>query len=224
MKLNCIQQRRLLNHPNPVQNPLVLLGRGALVVALALFVAIGAGCKSTMPKPSGFLSTYANLVKVDDSTWRYMDKEKLGKCQKFMIGSVVVLVKDFDGAPLTKEEQQAAANRFREDIVKALTGHCELVKEKAPDVAEIRAAITAAYPVGNAFALGVEGEILDLSTGQQLAAVQKFRTGAPQPSGGPPSLDTTTSRRFWDQLSAKATMEQFADQLRNAIETSRQAK
>lgn len=196
-----------------------ILATFSVCANLALAALVGAGCQSVAPKTSGFLSSDRNLVKVNDSTWRYVDAGRLAAYDTFTISAVKVLVKDYDGAPLTPEQQQQAGERFHQALVKALTGHCQLVQQPAANAAEIRVAITAAYPVGPSFALGLEGEILG-AAGQQLAALREFQAGNPQPTGGPLSLDTEQSRRFWDRLSATSTMERFANQMREIIETS----
>jgi hypothetical protein len=202
-----------------MQTAASILIKSTLCVTLALAASLGAGCQSTAPKPSGFLSNYGNLVKVSDSSWRYVDAGRLAACDKFTTATVKVLVKDYAVAPLTSEEQQQAADRLRQALAKALAGRCQLVSQPGPNTAEIRAAITAAYPVGTSFTLGLEGEIVDAS-GQQLAALREFQAGSPQPTGGPVSLDTSLNRRFWDRVSAISIMEDFAGQMAGLIESS----
>jgi hypothetical protein len=195
------------------------LGKISAGTLLALLTLAGAGCQST-PKPSGFLSSYQHLTKLNDSTWRYVDSARLGACERFHLGAVEVLVTQYQGAALTPEERQKAAERFRQMLVKGLSGHCQLVDQPGPGIAEIRAAITAAYPVGPSFALGLESEIMD-GSGQQVAALREFQAGSAQPTGGPPSLDAELNRWFWDRVSATTTMEEFAGQLRMLIENAR---
>jgi hypothetical protein len=129
-----------------------------------------------------------------------------------------VLVKSYNSAPLSSAQQEQAANRFREIIAKALAGHCELVDKPSGKTAEIRAAITVAYPVGASLTLGLEGEIIDAFSGQQLAAVMKYQAGPPQLQGGPPDLSNDAlGGGWWNQHSAVWIMEQWADQLRKAM-------
>jgi hypothetical protein len=192
------------------------LERITLCTALALAATLLGGC--AMPKPSGFLGSYSHLTRANDSTWRYVDTARLATYDKYMIGSVKVLVKSYDGTPLSPTQQEQAANRFRAIITKALTGQCELVDKPSGKTAEIRAAITAAYPIGPSLTLGLEGEIVDAYSGQQLAAVVKYQAGAPQFEGGPPDLSNDVfGGGWWNQHSAVWIMEQWADQLRKAM-------
>jgi hypothetical protein len=191
-------------------------GRMTLTLATALTVALGAGC--AMPKPSGFLGNYSHLQRVNDVTWRYANTTNLATYNKYMISSVKVLVKSYDGTPLTAQQQEAAANRFRGIITKALAGECELVDKPAGKTAEIRAAITTAFPVGPSLTLGLEGEIIDAYSGEQLAAVKTYQAGAPQVERGPPSLsDNALGGGWWNLHSAVWIMEEWADRLRKAI-------
>jgi hypothetical protein len=195
----------------------IQFARTNLFATLGLAVALGGGC--AMPKPSGFLGNYSRLARVNDCTWRYSDTARLATYNKYMIGSVKVLVKAYDGTPLSPEQQEQAANRFRSIIAKALTGQCELADKPSGKTAEIRAAITAAYPVGPSLTLGLEGEIIDAYSGQQIAAVVKYQAGPPQFEGGPPDLSNDVfGGGWWNQRSAVWIMEQWADQLRKAME------
>ncbi|MCX6892337.1 MAG: DUF3313 family protein [Verrucomicrobiota bacterium] len=196
----------------------ILLGRMITPCAtLALAAALGSGC--AMPKPSGFLGNYSRLAKVNDSTWRYVDKPCLATYDKYMIASVKVLVKSYNSTPLSASEQEQAASRFRTIIAKALAGHCELVDKPSGKTAEIRAAITVAYPVGSSLALGLEGEIVDAYSGQQLAAVMKYQAGAPQLEIGTSDLSNNVlGGGWWNQHSAVWIMEEWANQLRKAMD------
>ena len=194
----------------------IQLGRQVLYLALALAAGLGGGC--AMPKTSGFLGNYSHLAKVNGCTWRYVDAPRLATYDKYMIASVKVLVKSYDGTPLSPLQQEQAANRFRSIITKALTGQCQLVDKPSGKTAEIRAAITAAFPVGPSLTLGLEGEIIDAYSGQQLAAVVKYQAAAPQIETGPPELSNDVfGGGWWNQHSAVWVMEQWADDLRKAM-------
>jgi len=186
-------------------------------VAGILALAFVTGC--AMPKPSGFLGNYSQLKRVNDSTWRYMDKARLATYDKYMISSVKVLVKSYDGTPLTPEQQEQAATRFRGIIVKALAGECQLVDKPSGKTAEIRAAITQAFPIGPSLTMGCEGEIIDAYSGQQLAAVVTYQAGPPQFQGGPPSLSDSAmpGGGWWNVHSAVWIMEDWADRLRKTM-------
>ena len=55
-----------------------------------------AGCAGTPlpPKRSGFLYNYSNLQKVDDTTWRYVNTNRLALYSKFVIAPVKITVAD----------------------------------------------------------------------------------------------------------------------------------
>jgi hypothetical protein len=198
-----------------MRNVTVTSARATFVLATFITLALGVGC--AMPKPSGFLGNYSHLTRANDSTWRYVDRTGLATYDKYVIGSVKVLVKSYDGTPLTPEQQEKAANRFREIIAKALTGQCELVDKPSGKTAEIRAAITTAYPVGPSLTMGCEGEIVDAYSGQQLAAVVTYQAGPPQAETGPASLSEVSAGGWWNVRSSVWIMEDWADRLRKAI-------
>ena len=199
----------------------ISLNRAALLAVLLLTVAVlGTGCSTTMPKPSGFLSTYTNLVKYDDSTWRYANAPQLATYDKFVISSIKVLVKKYDGDPLPPGDQEAASTHFREIIEKKMAGHWQLLTKPNGHTADIRAAITSVYPVGSALALGMEGEIVDAYSGKQLAAVVTYEVGPPQIQPGEPNLcfNDALYGGWWNTETALWLMERWADQFVKALE------
>lgn len=187
-------------------------------VAVAAF--LGSGCKMAMPKPSGFLSTYTNLVRYDDSTWRYVNAPRLATYDRFVISSVRMLVKSYDGDPVPEGTQQQASEVFRDIIEKKMAGHWQLLTKPSGHTAEIRAAITSMYPVGPSLMLGMEGEIVDAHSGKQLAAVMTFRAGPPQMENGISSFnfDNVMDGGWWNTESAKWIMEDWADEFVKALE------
>ena len=194
-----------------------------LVVLALCSVAIamlGSGCQMAMPKPSGFLSTYTNLVRYDDSTWRYANVQSLSTYDRFVISSVRTLIKNYDGDPLPEGEQQAASSRFREIIEKKMTGHWQLLTKPSGHTADIRVAITSAYPVGPSLMLGMEGEIVDAYSGKQLAAVMSFQAGAPNDEGGISTFNFSDvmGGGLWNTESAVWIMEEWGDEFVKALE------
>ncbi len=173
-----------------------------------------------MPKPSGFLTTYTNLVRYNDSTWRYANAPQLATYDRFVISSVKVLVKKYDGDYLPPGEQEQASNRLREIIEKKMSPHWQLLSKPSGHTADIRAAITSMYPVGSSLTLGMEGEIVDAYSGKQLAAVMTFQVGAPDVMYGEPTLDfnNVLAGGWWNTESAVWIMEQWADEFVKALE------
>ncbi len=180
------------------------------------------GCSTAMPKPSGYLSTYTNLIKINDCAWRYANPPQLATYDKFVISSVKVLVKTYDGDPLPPGEQEQASTVFRNVIEKkmAAAGRWQLLNKPAGHTADIRAAITSLYPVGPSLTLGMEGEIVDAYSGKQLAACMVFQSGAPQVEFGQPSMGWNDALYggWWNTESAVWVMEQWADEFVKALE------
>jgi len=197
-------------------------GRTLLLTATAaLALIVWTGCKTAAPSPSGFLSSYSNLQKVDNSTWRFVDTARLAAYRKFAVPTTAVLVKEYWGTTFGPEQQQAIATRFQQKIINSLSSRYEVVGSPAPNTAVVRAAITQAYRVGNALALGVEVEIVDPQTHQQLAAIRGVRVGQPEmgfrlgyhnPDAG------GYMAAWWTWPSAIELMGEWADQIRNLVD------
>jgi hypothetical protein len=191
-----------------------------LSATAALAGIASAGCKTAAPTPSGFLSSYSNLQKVDSSTWRYVDTSRLGPDQKFTIAPVSVMVKEYWGTTFGVDQKQMIGTMFRQKIAGALAGHYEVVGTPGPNTGEIRVAITQAYRVGNALALGVEAEIVDSQSHRQLAAIRGIRIG-PAEMGfrlGYHNPDASGyMAAWWTWPSANELMQQWADQIRGLI-------
>ena len=199
-------------------------GKLLLCATATLAVILSGGCKTSAPAPSGFLSSYSNLQKVDNSNWRYVNASRLGGYQKFVVPPATVLVKEYWGSTFGADQQQAIGATFRQKIVSALSGHYEVVGTPGPNTAEIRVAITQAYRVGNALALGIEAEIVDSQSHQQVAALRGIRVG-PAEMGfrlGYHNPDASGyMAAWWTWPSANELMGQWEDQIRNMIEAAR---
>lgn len=193
-----------------------------LHLAALLATLLWTGCQNTMTQPSGFLSNYSQLTKVNGSTWRYVDARLLAACNTFTIAPIEVLVTEYSGTTLTAEQKQQAAARFRAILVKTLAGRYPVADAPTATSGEIRAAITTAYKVGNSLGLGLEGEILTSPNRQRAAAVRTSQVGPPE-MGGPILADTfNVSFLWWDRPDANMIMEQWAKRLLEAIEKTHQ--
>jgi hypothetical protein len=195
------------------------LNRILLICAsFTLGAAAWTGCQTQMTQPSGFLSSYSGLTKVNNSTWRYVNRKQLAACNTFTLAPIEVLVTEYSGTTLTPQQKQQAAARFREIIVKTLADHYQVVDTPTAGTGEIRAAITTAYKVNRSLGLGLEGEILDPRNQQQIAAVRTYEVGAPS-LGGPIMSDAyDVSNIWWDRPDANMIMEQWAKRLLKAID------
>jgi Protein of unknown function (DUF3313) len=196
-----------------------------LLSTTAALALLAGGCKTAAPPPSGFLSTYNNLKPVDSATWSYVDASRLAAYRSFDVAPVKVLVKQYWGTTFNSGQQQEVGAQFRRKIVSVLSRHYELTGAPGPDTAEVRAAITQASRVGNALALGVEAEILDPKTHQQLAAIRGVRIGPPEVGMrlGPHAPDTGAyMAAWWTWPSAIQLMEQWADEIGKIVDQAHQ--
>jgi len=180
------------------------------------------GCQTPAPTPSGFLSDDSHLQKVDDSTWRCVDSSRLAAYSKFTIAPVAVLVKEYWGTTFMPDQKQAIADTFRQKIINTLSGHYQVASTPGAKTAEIRVAITRAYRVGNSLGMGVEAEIVDPETHQQLAALRGVRIGPPEMSAQMGYHNPADPGRYmaawWNWPSAVELMDRWAEQLLKTIE------
>lgn len=167
-----------------------------------------AGCAGTPqpPKRSGFLYNYSNLHKVDDTTWRYINTNRLALYSKFVIAPVKVTVTEFEGKPITAEQKDKAAAYIRESLTKAIESKgYKVVPSGYGDVAEVRTAITDIYKSGNQLGLTVEGSIVDNASAYQAAAVMKTEL-APAQLGN-----------WWDGERARSIIDSWSERMAEAI-------
>jgi hypothetical protein len=206
---------------NITHTPASKLIKSLLYATATLAIIAASGCKTAPPTPSGFLSDYTHLQKVDNSTWRYVDASQLGSYQRFTIPQTSVMVKAYLGTALGMEQQQAVSSMFRQKLVNALSGRYEVVGASSPGTPEVRAAITQAYRVGNALAMGVEAEIVDAQSHKQLAAIRGVRIGPPEVGFrlGYHNPDASGyMAAWWNWPSAVELMEQWAGEIRGLID------
>ncbi|MEX2222008.1 MAG: DUF3313 domain-containing protein, partial [Candidatus Rokuibacteriota bacterium] len=118
--------------------------RSVCAVALATALAV-TGC-ATKSGFSGFLGDYAQLERdlVLDNSLAYTNPSKdLKQYDKFILEPVVVhFAPDVAGTAIDPGDLKMLADYWRDEAVKALSRHYEVVTEPGPGVLRIRAAIT----------------------------------------------------------------------------------
>jgi hypothetical protein len=201
-------------------------GKLLLSTMVVCAAVLWSGCKTAAPKPSGFLSDYSHLQQVNDSTWQYLDKSRLAGYSAFTIAPVKVMVKEYWGTTFSADQQEKLGAIFRQKITDRLSVHSKVVGTPGANTAEVRAAITQAYRVGNSLALGVEAEIVDPQSHQQLAAIRGVRIGPPEVGFRMGAQNTTGvggdfMAAWWNLPSAVALMERWADLIRDLAEEAR---
>jgi hypothetical protein len=146
------------------------------------------------PDPSGFLSDYSKLERVDDSALRFVDGTA-GDYSSFIIDPVVIAFRQLpDEQVFTDEELNELTTFYEEAVIEALSrdeGY-PIVEIPGPDVVRIRIGITdveetigvlniSIYTKITGLGLGgasFEGEIVDSVSGKQLAAAVRWGTGS----------------------------------------------
>ena len=191
------------------------LSRISIIQPAALFAAITglmliAGCASHTyaPRQSGFLSNYGRMKKVDDTTWRYVDTNRVAIYNRFHISATKCLVTSYDGQPLSPETAKKVSDYLRESITKALGDAYPIVNNGGADVGELRVALTDAYKNGNRLGLTVEGEIFDSYSGYQAAAVMRTELGEAYIGD------------WWDAPSARQIIDKWSARLRQAVDAA----
>ncbi len=179
-------------------------------LGLGLGMCLLAGCagQKFQAVPSGFLSTYEHLKPVDTMTWRYVDAPRLAIYTQFKIAPVEILVKNYNGRPVTPEQKQRMADYIRSSVIAALEKSYAIVDGPSPETAEIRIAVTDAYKADNRLGISVEGEIQDSLSSAQVAAV--MRAG----------LGERYLGDWWDATSARQIIDRWTHGLRQAIDTA----
>ncbi len=180
-------------------------------IMAAAGLAVLAGCSShaRAPSKSGFLSHYHNMTKVDDTTWRYVNKNRLNLYTKFHISDVQVVAKEYNGEPLSDEAKDRIRSYLQDAVSKALVDKYPIVTTPGMDVGELRLALTDAYKTGTRVGLTVEGEIMDSLSTYQAAAVMRTELGESYVGS------------WWDAPSAKQIIDAWAARLRQAIDDAR---
>jgi hypothetical protein len=177
-----------------------------IVTSVVLAGICGCG-GSAGPSKTGFLSDYSKLQAVSDSSYRYLDKPSFGNYKGFIVDPVAVhfhagakAIKTKSEGKMTEQDIMDLANYFHEAIIKAITdAGYQVAYKSGPGIARIRVAITdmeetnvilAAVPqarlltgagVGGA---AMESELVDSTTGKQIAAVVETKAGSRIPFTG----------------------------------------
>src|SRR5262245_3580029 len=109
----------------------------ALSILAPAVMCLLAGCagQKYQPTKSGFLSHYHHMTPVDATTSRYVDALRLASYNKFKITSVQVLVKSYDGRPITAEQQKKITDYIRTSITAALQDRYPVVESPSTDTA-----------------------------------------------------------------------------------------
>lgn len=144
--------------------------------------------------PSGFLSDYSKLERIDDRTLRFID-ESAGDYSSFIIDPVVITFQQPpDDQKFTDDELNELTAYFEEAVIKALSkgdGY-PIVESPGPGVARIRVGITSVeetigilnltiYTKITGLGLGgasFDGEAVDSVSGKQIAAAVRWGTGS----------------------------------------------
>ena len=199
-------------------------GKSVFWVVAATFVLSLSGCKTQMPKPSGFLSDYSRLTEVDDSTWQYIDAAGLAGCTNFVVAPVKIIVTEYLGTAFPEDQKRRLAESFGQKITKAVSAKYHVVSAPSPATGEIRVALTQIYRVGNALAMGAEAEIVNSESHKQLAELSGVKIG-------PPELGVNTNPRtvkdpsdpshyveaWWNRPAADELMDRWAGNLARII-------
>jgi hypothetical protein len=182
----------------------------ALLFSTAVGICLLGGCagQKYQPTKSGFLSQYHHMTPVDATTSRYVDAPRLRVYNKFKISSVQVLVKNYNGQPLTAEQQNKMTDYIRASITSALQDKYPVVQSSSAETAEIRVAVTDAYKSGNQLGISVEGEIQDSYSAVQVAAVVRTDLGG------------IYIGDWWDKTSAREIVDGWSQRLRQTIDNA----
>ena len=179
-----------------------------LLIAAGLCVLSACATKTFEPGRSGYLSHYHHLKKVDATTSRYINVDRLKQYNKFKISSIQILTKAYNGKPITPEQQAKMAAYIRNATVTALGDKYPVVDAPSTDTAELRVAITDVYKTGRQVGITVEGEILDSYSAVQVAAVIRN------------DLGEVYLGNWWDKTSAREMVDGWAKRLREAIDAA----
>ncbi len=199
-----------------------------LVVAAVGLMLMQCGCGAGKVVKTGFLSDYSRMKVESESTMRYVNEPALAKYSSFIVDRVGVhfhsgadAIEDKTKGKLTQEKIDDLTNYFHSKLVEAVkeSGH-SVVYQPGPGVARIRTAITdidetslvTLYPGAKISGLGLggaalEAEIIDSSTGEQIAGLVEVQKGSRIPFVG---------LGKWD--AAKQAMDEWAKRLKKRLE------
>lgn len=181
-----------------------------LTATLILFVTFTFGCES-MPEPelpvgTGVLSTYQKLERRAENSWRYADKDRLGRYGKFIIANVQVIQRTMKPR-MTDDEIARAKAYILESFTKALSDRYAIVTSPASDVAELHIIVTNAFVDKGYVGVAMEGEILDSVSSVQVGAILEVQRG-----------DQYVFRREWMNAQGRKIIDKWAGELRAAVD------
>ncbi|MBW8016615.1 MAG: DUF3313 domain-containing protein [Planctomycetes bacterium] len=204
-----------------VFRPIVLM-----IVAITL-ASLFAGCQPAPIAKTGFLSDYSHLTKGSWEDWGYMNGAELAKYQGFIVEPVnlhfhsyATGTTDYETGRLSQQDisELTAYMHAKVSDAVAKSGN-SVVYRSGPRVARIRIAITdinrstmtSHFPVARTTGSGVggatiEAEILDSTTGDQIAATVEAQKGFRIPLAGV---------RDWS--SAKQAMDTWGNDFRKRL-------
>ena len=197
----------------------------ALTIFALTLLASGplAGCKGLQRRQTGYLSDYSKLEKESEGRLMYVNPRiEPGTYQRFIVDPVALhLAEDHEG-DFTAEELEELAEYFYNKIVEHISTRRQVVTRPGPGVARLRVAVTdietstALLNIiphtrltgvgrgGGAF----EGELVDSTTGEQIAAVVRKTKGGGVFSGGGMSK----------MSDAKRAIDKWVDDLQDRID------
>lgn len=163
-------------------------------ISLLVGTTIIVGSCARAPQETGFLSTYKNLHPVSATYLRYIAPEKdLAKYTKFIIDPITVkFYAPSSTTSVPPEDVQHLTDFLFQEINQTLSTNYEIVSTPGPDVAQLRIAITdlkSSTPALNVLPqtklmgiglgeLSIEAEVVDSTTGTQLAAIVESEKGS----------------------------------------------
>jgi len=171
-------------------------------VLLAALAAAVPACSSPPPGVTGFLGDYTGFERVDDPArdawvWRRGGAD-LRDYDKVMVDAVAV--QPAPGSRLAAVDRSLAqrhADEFHRTFLAVLAPYHTVVLSPGPHTLRVRVALTEAAPAsdGAAAAVAFEGELLDATTGERLAAA--IERVAPPSAGGSPDDPVRAAFSTW---------------------------
>ncbi len=152
-------------------------------------VMLVAGCASTAPPRTGFISDYSKLQKIDEGKMRYISPQ-LREYDAYIVDPVQIRAKQNNN--ITREQRAEVAQYMHGALVKVLTtGGYRITSQPGPKVARVRVAITDiqeakwylnVHPATKVTGAGragasMEAEVVDSVSGAQLAAAIRSGKG-----------------------------------------------
>jgi hypothetical protein len=183
-------------------------GRFPIAVVIVSVTLLSACTSPTAKAPirKGSLTSYHNLEQLDESTWRYINRDRLGSYNRFIVQPVKIVATAYEDRPISEEARRATSEYMREAVVKAISDRYPVVTSASVDTAEIVIYITEAYKSGVQLGLTVEGEIRDSYSGVQVASVVKSELG------------DRYLGEWWNDTSARQIMDAWAARIREVLD------